>query len=135
MLQFHLNNFFGTKFKTHGVAIPKEEGIQLVFHEGDEPTRIFEKEIHSILIEWGNFAGITTKKGMFSSSVILSVVSPAALGDFAGLKESDVKLKVHRSNVEDIPSFMRAVEQYRSGKNDEDVDDFVDDVRDFLHGR
>ncbi len=135
MLQFHLNNFFGTKFKTHGVAIPKEEGIQLVFHEGDEPTRIFEKEMSSILIEWKNFVGVVSKKGMFSTTVTLTVVSAAALGDFAGLEDNSVVLKIHRSNVEDIPSFERAVETYRAGKVDEDVDDFVDDVRDFLHGR
>ena len=135
MLQFHLTKFFGTKFKTHGVAIPKEEGLQLVFHEGDEPARIFEKEIQSLLIPWSNFSGLEFKKGFFGSTVEVSVKSAAELGDFPGLEEDSISLKVHRSNAADIEPFQQSVERYRSGKIDDDVDDFVDDVRDFLHGR
>lgn len=135
MLQFHLTNFFGTKFKTHGIAIPKEEGLQLVFRDGQAPAKLFDEDIQSILIDWKNFQGMQIKKGLFGTVVNVTVISANALGDFPAIEQDTITLKIHRSNVQDFEPFERAVNEYRTGRIDEDVDDFVDDVRDFLHGR
>jgi len=141
MLQFHLNKFFGLKFRTHGMAIPSEEGLKLVFHHGDAPVRLFDEELQSAVVSWDNFAGMEVKKGFLSGTkLILRVKSAAWLKDLpgaAGKQEAatattELELSIHKSNVDDVPAFERKVAEYRSGKVDEDIDDFIDDVRDML---
>lgn len=141
MLQFHLNRFFGLKFRTHGMAIPSEEGLKLVFRHGDAPARLFDEEIQSALIEWDNLAGLEVEKGFLSgTSIKLRVRSAAWLKKLPGAanhRDSDgatteLELEIHKTNVDDIPAFKKQVAEYQSGKTDEDVDDFIDDVRDML---
>lgn len=141
MLQFHLNKFFGLKFRTHGMAIPSEEGLKLVFRHGDAPARLFDEEMQSALIEWDNFAGMEVEKSFFSGTkLLLRVKSAAWLKDMPGAADNDdvatatteLELSIHKSNVADVPAFERKVAEYRSGKVDEDIDDFIDDVRDML---
>ena len=134
MLQFHISRLFGTRFKTHGVAIANEDGLRLVFREGDAPPKLFDKEIRAVLVGWDNFAGLEVKRGFFGTKLILSVQSAARLEGVPGLAENSLELEIHRSRVEDIEPFQRRVKEYQSGKVDEDIDDFVDDVRDLLDG-
>lgn len=141
MLQFHLNKFFGLKFRTHGMAIPSEEGLKLVFRHGNEPVKLFAKDIQSVLVAWDNFAGMKVEKSFLSGTkVILNVNSAAWIKELPGAADNDdaatatteLELRIHKSNVDDLPAFEQKVTEYRSGKVDEDVDDFIDDVRDML---
>jgi hypothetical protein len=116
------------------VAIANEDGLRLVFREGDAPPKLFDKEIRAVLVGWDNFAGLEVKRGFFGTKLILSVQSAARLEGVPGLAENSLELEIHRSRVEDIEPFQRRVKEYQSGKVDEDIDDFVDDVRDLLDG-
>ena len=133
MLQFHLTRLFGTQFKTHGVAIPKPAGLQLVFREGEaEGPKIMDQEIKSVLIEWDNLASLEFKKGFFGTQLLVAIRSVSRVTDLPGLEDSQLELKIHRSNIDDIKPFERLVATYRSGNVDENVDEFIDDMRDFL---
>ena len=143
MLQFHLNKFFGMKFRTHGMAIPSEEGLKIVFRHGAAPAKLFAKDIQSVLVTWDNFAGMEVVKSFLSGTkVVLQVKSAAWLKELPGAAShrdadsatTELELRVHKSNLEDLPAFESEVAAYRSGKVDEDVDDFIDDVRDMLDG-
>lgn len=141
MLQFHLNKFFGLKFRTHGMAIPSEEGLKLVFRHGDAPARLFDEDIQSVLIAWNNFAGMAIEKGFLSGTkVVLRVKSAEWLKKMPGAADhsdsnattTELELRIHKTNLDDIPAFEQQVDEYRSGVVDEDIDDFIDDVRDML---
>ncbi len=134
MLQFHLTRLFGLKFATHGVALPCPDGLKLVFRDSDAPAGLFDEEAKTILITWKNFESLEVVRGFLSTRVVVTVRSPSRLQGAPGLEESRVELKVHRSNLDQIEPFERAVREYRAGRVDEDVDDFVDEVRDFLRG-
>ena len=133
MLQFHVTRLFGLKFKTHGVAIPQQDGIRLVFREGEaKGPRLFDKEIQSILIQWDNLTDVSVERGFFGTRLKLSIKAPDKITELPGWDDSHVELRIHRSHVDDIEPFERSVAAYRSGRVDEDVDEFIDDVRDFL---
>jgi hypothetical protein len=133
MLQFHVTRLFGIKFKTHGVAIPKQGGLQLVFRDdATEPQKLLDNEIKSVLIQWDNISNIEVKHGWFGTTVEVSIVSVDRIPELPGLEDTQLELKIHRSNLHEIEPFEREVQAHRSGKVDEDVDEFIDDVRDFL---
>ena len=143
MLQFHLNKFFGLKFRTHGMAIPGEDGLRLVFRHGDAPAKLFDEEIQSVLVDWDNFSGMEVEKGFLSGTkVILKVKSADWLHELPGASEhsdsgvttTEVELRIHKTNLDDIPAFETKVAEYRSGVIDEDIDEFIDEVRDMLDG-
>ncbi len=132
MLQFHITRLFGLKFATHGVALPSAEGLKLVFRDSAAAADFFSEQTKTILIPWDNFESLSVVRGFLSTKVVISVHAPARLQGAPGLEESRVELKVHRSNLDQLEPFERAVQEYRSGRVDVDVDEFVDDVRDFL---
>lgn len=141
MLQFHLNKFFGLKFRTHGMAIPSEEGLKLVFRHSDAPARLFDENIQSALVTWDNFAGMEIEKGFLSGTkIVLRVKSADWLKKMPGAANhndsnattTELELRIHKTNLGDIAEFEKQVDEYRSGVVDEDIDDFIDDVRDLL---
>lgn len=133
MLQFHVTRLFGIKFKTHGVAIPKPDGLQLVFREDDaEPPKLLDNAIKSVLIQWDNIRNIEVNRGWLGTTVDVSIVSVERIPELPGLDDTQLELKIHRSNLHEVEPFQREFQAYRSGKVDEDVDEFIDDVRDFL---
>ena len=133
MLQFHVTRLFGTKFKTHGVAIPKQEGLQLVFRDDVPSAReLLDDKTKSVLIRWDDIRNIEVKRGWLGTTVEVSIVSVERMPELPGLDKTQLELKIHRSNLDEIEPFEREVRAQRSGKVDEDVDEFIDDVRDFL---
>ena len=93
---------------------------------------MLDDQIESVVIPWDNVDDIEVKRGWIGTTVEVSVVSVERIPEIPGLSDLQLELKVHRSNLHEIEPFERAVQAYRSGKLDEDVDEFIDDVRDFL---
>ena len=134
MLQFHVNRLFGLKFKTHGVAVPQPEGLQLVFREGvAERPKIMDQEIKSVMLRWGNIAELKVAKGFLSTELHVRLVDPSRVEELPGLEDATMELQIHRSNLDQIEPFERKVQQMRAGAADADVDAFVDEMRDFLN--
>ena len=135
MLQFHLTRLFGLKFKTHGMASPGSEGLELVFREGDAPSKLFDQEIRSVMLAWPNVRDIGIKKGWVGTQVRIVVHAATAIEGLPVSDENELALDIHREHLADIERFMRQVERFRAGETRDDVDTFVDDVRDFLRRR
>jgi hypothetical protein len=133
MLQFHISKLWGAVLASHGVVIPAEEGIRLVFFDSDQKPEFLDgDEFDSAVITWDNFQGLDVNHGMFGSRITIGVRSTTDLQDVPGVKESEITLEVHKKNVHQIEPFQQRVAEYRSGKTDEDVDQLIDDVRDLL---
>ena len=132
MLPFYISKLFGTQFKTHGFAIAGEEGIRLVFRDEDDDTDESGDESRSVLVTWENFHGLEARKGFIKDSATIHVASTEGLHDLPGLSERQVALEVQKRDRQQLETFQREVEDFRTGCRSNDVDEVLDDVRDFL---
>lgn len=130
MLPFHVTSFFGNEVQLTGVAIPKQDGLHVCIHEGDVPTSLFDARTKSIVIEWSNLKEITVKESMFGDSLSIRVHSK--IKGLPGAKNDVAKLDLHKRDRKRYGNFRQEVEDCRSGKPEEDVDEMIDDIRDFL---
>lgn len=134
MLPFKVSKLFGTVAKVHGMAIANAEGLRLVFHErSKKPVGLFEAQVESVMITWSNLADLTVDLGLLADEVIIKVRSLEGLGDdLPGLEENEVRLETLRRERDKLEVFQSQVVEYRSGKTDEDVDEFLNDLDEFI---
>ena len=130
MLPFHVTNLFGNEVQLTGVAIPKHDGLHVCVHEGEVPTDLFDAKTKSIVIEWSNVQEITVKESMFGDS--LTIRLRARNMALPGTKNDHAKLDLHKRDRERYDEFRQQVEQFRAGIPDENVEEMIDDIRDFL---
>ena len=83
------------------------------------PPKLLDNEIKSVLIQWDNISNIEVKRGWFGTSVEVSIVSVERIPELPGLDDTQLELKIHRSNHHEIEPFEREVRAHRAGKVDE----------------
>ena len=133
MLHFHISSFFGAGFKSHGVAIPREDGITLVFRDNEEEVAILDTQTSKVTIGWKQLAALECTRGFFAHEVCLEVTSLGALQEIPGLKENKITLEIQKRDATDLDQFEEDVRAYRSGQKTDPVDDDLDEIRDFLN--
>lgn len=135
MLQFRVTHLFGTITKIDGMALASEDGIRLAFHQpdGTERANRLEFDVQEVLIDWSNLDSLTVDTGLLADQVIIRVKSTEPLRDLPDLSDNDVTLETRRTDRDVLKEFEKAVADYRSGRRKDDVDDLLDDVRDFLY--
>ena len=136
MLPFKVSKLFGTIAKVHGMAIANDEGLRLVFHEQPKkPVGVFEAKLESVLIAWDNLANFHVDLGLLADEVVITVQSLEGLdSDLPGLEDKDVRLETYKRERDKLEAFQKDVAAYRSGKADEDVDEFLDELDRFIDG-
>ena len=135
MLPFRLSQLFGILIKVHGTAIVNEEGICLAFQETeDQPQHFLDANVKSVLIHWDNLEQFECHRGILSDQVRLRVRSIERMGNLPGIEDHELTLEVQKSDREALKAFDEAVADYRAGRRRDNVEEMLDDVRDFLHG-
>jgi hypothetical protein len=133
MLHFHISTFFGVGFKSHGIAIPRQAGITLIFRENEQEVAILDTKTSKVKIAWNNLANIECSRGFFAHEVSLKVAALSAVSDIPGLKENTIRLEIQKRDGEALDRFEEDVKAYRSGEITDVSDDDLDDIRDFLN--
>lgn len=133
MIPFHVSYVFGVVFKRAGVVLANDDGIQLVFNEGATSDEPLEDNTKSVVISWENLAAVTPKQSMFGDSLTIQVRNAGTIKAFPGAKQDSVTLSIDKSLRNDVDQFVQKVQAYQNGSH-QDVDDMIDDIRDFLTG-
>ncbi len=136
MLQFRVSQLFGIVTKIHGMALASEEGIRLAFHQPEDAKnkRLLDVEVRDVVIAWDNLASIKFDKGLLSDSVIIQVKSQEPLSALPGITKNEVTLETRRHDREAFKKFEHSVAEYQAGRRQDNVDEMLDDIQDFLHG-
>lgn len=135
MLPFRLSRLFGIVTKIHGMAIAREAGIELAFHEAeDQPRNVLDAHVKSVSIPWDNLQELQCRKGLLSDEVVLQVRSVEGLVNLPGVEDCTLTLEVRKDDRDALKAFAEAVAEYRTGQRHDQVDAMLDDIRDFLHG-
>jgi len=132
MLHFHVSHFFGVGFKSHGVVIPSQDGLTLVFRENEQDVALLNTETSKIRIGWDNLAKVDCSRGFFEHEVNLEVIALAAMDEIPGLKKNTICLEIRKQDSEALDRFEVEIEEFRSGRRKDSSDDDLDDIRDFL---
>ncbi|MCA9211727.1 MAG: hypothetical protein KDB27_01585 [Planctomycetales bacterium] len=130
MLPFHVSSFFGNDIRLTGVALPKQDGLHICIHEGEVPTDLFDAKTKSVVIHWDNIDTIDVKESVFGDSLTIAVRS--TVKNLPGAKKNKSTLDLHKRDRDRYDEFRQEVAEYQAGKQDEDVDGMIDDIRDFL---
>jgi hypothetical protein len=135
MLPFRLSRLFGIVIEIQGMAIVNQEGIRLAFQDADHENRHFlDGDVQSVLISWDNLADFACDRGMLSDEVRLRVESIDQLSQLPGIQDHELSLEIRKSDRDKLKDFEQAVIEYRAGRRQDNVDEMLDDIRDFLHG-
>lgn len=131
MLPFHITRLFGLKRKTHGFALVNQEGIRLVFRDATDIVKEPDEEADFMIIKWDNLARIEAKRGFLSDELIIEV--HVMLGENPdGGDDKVIQLELQKRDRDKLDRFEKHVKEYQTGQRKDDVDDVLDDVRDFL---
>ena len=103
--------------------IPKSKKIARNF------TKDYIKEF-----TWNNLEEFESQRGMLSDEVRIRVRSTEQLGNLPGIKDQELELEIRKNDRDALKKFEKAVAEYRAGQRQDNVDEMLDDIRDFLHG-
>lgn len=131
MLPFHIDSFFGLSIDATGMLIPTPEGMKLAFHQGKAPQNLLDAKTDTVEIPWKNIKDVQIKRSMFGDSVRLHVVSAHELKDLPIDKDGELVVDIQKKDREFLDAFDKKVDACRAGKA-ENVDEMIDDIRDFL---
>ena len=134
MLQFQVSEFFGVSVKLHGMAMVNESGLTIAFHEPDEAKRALEIDVKSFSISWANLERLTTDLGILGDRLLITVRAVEPIGKFPGLEDRQLVLETRRSDRNTLHDFVDLIDDYRSGRRKDRVEEKLDDIRDFLYG-
>ena len=131
MLPFQITRLWGLKNKTYGFALVDERGIRLVFRDAADIQAEPEEDAESLQIDWDNFVGMEPKRGFLSDSLTIEVrVVPGDSPDASD--DNMIQLELQKRDRDRLDRFERDVDDYRTGRKKDDVDEVLDDVRDLL---
>ncbi len=131
MLPFYISRLWGLQSKTHGFALVNEQGIRLVFRDAADIVATPDEEAESLYIDWNNFVGMQAKRGFWKDSLTLEVDAiPSGSPD--GGDDNLIELELQKRDRDRLDRFEHNVEEYRSGRKKDNVDDVLDDVRNLL---
>ncbi len=134
MLQFHASRLLGADFAFHGMAIPMEVGLKLLYRDARTPAEFLEDDATAVLIPWKNVAGLEEQKGWMGTKVVISVHDVRGLEPVPMLHDRHITLEIHRSNRDTLKPFLNRVANLRAGIMASDPEQVIDDVRDMLDG-
>ena len=134
MLQFRVSHLYGALTKIHGMALVAPEGIRLAFQEPDEVNRSnrINFDVKEVLITWNNLNTIEIDRSILGDKIKLRVKSTDPLQALSEFVDAEMTLETRRQDRDALDEFEREVADYRAGRRSEDVDDMLDDIRDFL---
>lgn len=135
MLQFRVSKLFGTMTKIHGMALPSPDGIRLAFKEPEDEERAnrIDFDIQEVLVAWDNLDEIKIDRGLVGDQVTIRVKSFDALRNLPEFADHEVTLETRRQDRDVLEQFEREVNEFRAGRRQDNVDDMLDDIRDFLY--
>jgi hypothetical protein len=136
MMQFHSNRMWGLAFEYHGMAIPEAAGLRLVYRQADKPVDILAEDCQVCVVPWQQIRSARLDRGMFGGTIVITV-GHASLGpDLPFYRGEALLLEVHKSNLAEVEPFLQRMDKLRQGGRGEDgdVDQVIDDVRNFLEG-
>lgn len=134
MLQFQISDLFGVLVKLHGMAIPEEQGIRLAFHDADQLGKRLDARVESVLLTYDNLVGLTVDTGLLGDQLLITVHSTKPLEHFPNVEKQTLKLETRKQDRDVVKAFVAEVDRFRQGHHEQNVDEMLDDIRDFLHG-
>jgi hypothetical protein len=133
MLPFHIQTLFGKRIIATGYAIPKDDGIHLVVHEGETPEHVLDAKTISFHVPWQNLETIEARQGILGDTLILGLTSAGLLPDFPAADDKQIELSLLKKDRDQLERFTKETEAFRSGrKRTGEVEEMLDDIRDFL---
>ena len=94
---------------------------------------LIPEEADFMIIKWDNLAQLKAKRGLLSDELTIEV--HVMVGDDPdGSGDKLIQLELQKRDRDKLDQFEKHVKEYQSGQRKDDVDDVLDDVRDFLDG-
>lgn len=134
MVQFRVVRLFGLQVTVEGMLLANARGLQLVFKQPAGEVVSREVPTQSVELPWAALESIQFDYGLMSDQVMLHVKSATSLASFPGATEREAALSVYKQQREELKELEQRIGEYRRGTRRDDVDDLLDDVRDFLQG-
>ncbi len=132
MVPFRVTRLFGLKVQVEGMAIVNEQGIQLAFHTPEPDVDLFDAKVKAVHIGWPNLKSWSCDYGILGDRLQLQVNSLAEFSALPGVVAEQVELAVRKSDRKQLQEFEQRVREYQSGQRQDNTDELLDDIRDFL---
>ena len=130
MLPFYVSKLFRSTIE--GTALPQAAGLKLVFHTPEEGQHIFDAEVQEVVVPWAVVPQINVDRGLISTTVELTLVSSELFPRPLQPADNKLVLEIRRRDHDELERFERAVAKFRAGAPQDDTEEFIDDMRDFL---
>lgn len=134
MVPFRISRLFGLRVTVDGMLLVNAQGLKLVFKEPKRDDTLREQQIEQVELTWADLKQVVCDFGMLNDEVVLEVNPSANVVRLPGVSEDRVSLSVRKQHREELKELEKRIDEYRRGTRRDDVDDLLDDVRDFLHG-
>ena len=134
MVPFRISRLFGLRVTVDGMLLVNAQGLKLVFKEPKRDDTLREQQIEQVELTWADLKQVVCDFGMLNDEVVLEVNPTANVVRLPGVSENRVSLSVRKQHREELKELEKRIDEYRRGTRRDDVDDLLDDVRDFLHG-
>ena len=134
MVQFRIKRLFGLQVTVEGMVLASAKGLQLVFKEPEKDSTLRDAQIEQLDLPWDAIEKVVCDYGMLSDEIALYVKPNVKLTRLPAQSENVVTLSVRKQRREELKELEKRIDEYRRGTRSDDVDDMLDDVRDFLQG-
>ena len=134
MVPFRISRLFGLRVTVDGMLLVNAQGLKLVFKEPKRDDTLRDQQIEQVELTWADLKQVVCDFGMLNDEVVLEVNPTANVVRLPGVSEDRVSLSVRKQHREELKELEKRIDEYRRGTRRDDVDDLLDDVRDFLHG-
>ncbi|MCA9166668.1 MAG: hypothetical protein KDB23_03330 [Planctomycetales bacterium] len=134
MVPFRISRLFGLRVTVDGMLLVNAQGLKLVFKEPKRDDTLRDQQIEQVELTWADLKQVVCDFGMLNDEVVLEVNPTANVVRLPGVSENRVSLSVRKQHREELKELEKRIDEYRRGTRRDDVDDLLDDVRDFLHG-
>ncbi|MCA9148820.1 MAG: hypothetical protein KDA92_05960 [Planctomycetales bacterium] len=134
MVPFRISRLFGLRVTVDGMLLVNAQGLKLVFKEPKRDDTLRDQQIEQVELTWADLKQVVCDFGMLNDEVVLEVNPSANVVRLPGVSEDRVSLSVRKQHREELKELEKRIDEYRRGTRRDDVDDLLDDVRDFLHG-
>jgi len=132
MLQFRVSRLFGYHVEADGMLIAGQDGLKLVFQRPEEGRGLLDADVQTVDISWDDVESWEVDYGLLSDRVSVTVVSADRLRTLPGAGDRHVELVVHKQHRAALQEFEQRAKEYQSGQRADNVDEMIDEIRDFL---
>ena len=133
MLPFCVTSMLGTVTDLYGSLLVDADGLKVIYHEGmRENVNPLDADVQTVQIPWAQVVGLRLEKGLLGASLIVDLTDDQFAKQVPFGEGCALEVTIRKADRERVKPFLNEARRYQAGGKDDDTDQFIDEMRDFL---